>query len=81
MCRKHHLNTLVRFRGVVTRRTGTFPQLQMVRFNCSKCAYILGPFFQNTENEINVGSCPNCQSTGPFEVGHNHPAISPARNA
>ena len=67
-CRQHHLNSLIKFKGVVTRRTGVFPQLQIVKFNCTRCSYLVGPFFQNTENEIRVGACPSCQSTGPFEV-------------
>ena len=68
VCRHHHLNSLVKFKGVVTRRTGVFPQLQMVKYNCVRCQMILGPFFQNNENEIKVGACPSCQSTGPFDV-------------
>ena len=68
MCRQHHLNSLVKFKGVVTRRTGVFPQLQMVKFNCLRCHNILGPFFQNNENEIKIGACAACQSMGPFEV-------------
>ena len=68
MCRQHHLNTLVKFKGVVTRRTGVFPQLHMAKFTCVRCQHILGPFSQNNENEIKVGACPACQSKGPFEV-------------
>lgn len=69
-CRQHHLNSLIKFKGVVTRRTGVFPQLQMVKFNCTRCSFVVGPFFQNTENEIKIGACPSCQSQGPFEVCH-----------
>ena len=67
-CRQFHLNRLVRFQGVVTRRTGVFPQLQMVKYDCVKCGYILGPFFQNNEKEVKPGSCPQCQSQGPWNV-------------
>eukprot|EP00897_Mesotaenium_endlicherianum_P009211 jgi/Mesen1/8318/ME000457S07522 len=66
--RQTHLNTLVRVGGVVTRRTGVFPQLQQVKYDCAKCGSVLGPFFQNTSSEIRVGSCPECQSKGPFSV-------------
>lgn len=66
--RQYHLNALVRLTGVVTRRTGVFPQLQQVKYDCTKCGYTLGPFFQNSEAEIQVGSCPQCQSKGPFQV-------------
>ncbi len=39
-CRQYHLNALVRLTGVVTRRTGVFPQLQRVSTPCTraKCA-------------------------------------------
>lgn len=42
--RQSNLSTLVRVTGVVTRRTGVFPQLKYVKFNCLKCGSILGPF-------------------------------------
>lgn len=63
-----HLDTLIKISGVVTRRSGVFPQLQQVKYDCVKCGTILGPFFQNTQTEIKVGSCPECQSKGPFTV-------------
>jgi DNA replication licensing factor MCM2 len=66
--RQIHLDTLLKISGVVTRRSGVFPQLQQVKYDCSKCGTILGPFFQNTQTEIKVGSCPECQSRGPFTV-------------
>mmetsp|Transcript_31335 Transcript_31335/g.43462 ORF Transcript_31335/g.43462 Transcript_31335/m.43462 type:complete len:877 (+) Transcript_31335:109-2739(+) len=66
--RQSHLNVLIRIAGVVTRRTGVFPQLQQVKYDCAKCGYILGPYMQNRESEVKVSSCPNCQSKGPFTV-------------
>ncbi|KAJ1418660.1 P-loop containing nucleoside triphosphate hydrolase [Sesbania bispinosa] len=63
-----HLNTMIRIGGVVTRRSGVFPQLQQVKYDCNKCGAILGPFFQNSYSEVKVGSCPECQSKGPFTV-------------
>ncbi|KAK9117759.1 hypothetical protein Sjap_016706 [Stephania japonica] len=66
--RQIHLNTLIRIGGVVTRRSGVFPQLQQVKYDCNKCGMILGPFFQNSYSEVKVGSCPECQSKGPFTV-------------
>ncbi|XP_024542558.1 DNA replication licensing factor MCM2 isoform X2 [Selaginella moellendorffii] len=66
--RKTHLNCLIRIGGVVTRRSGVFPQLMQVKYDCNKCGATLGPFFQNTSKEIKVGSCPECQSRGPFSV-------------
>lgn len=66
--RQIHLNTLIRIGGVVTRRSGVFPQLQQVKYDCGKCGMVLGPFFQNSYSEVKVGSCPECQSKGPFTV-------------
>ncbi|KAM3404195.1 hypothetical protein ACQJBY_007341 [Aegilops geniculata] len=66
--RQVHLNTMIRIGGVVTRRSGVFPQLQQVKYDCSKCGTVLGPFFQNSYTEVRVGSCPECQSKGPFTV-------------
>jgi hypothetical protein len=44
--RNYHLNGLVRVHGVITRRTSVFPQLRVVKFDCNKCGYLLGPFTQ-----------------------------------
>jgi DNA replication licensing factor MCM2 len=46
--RQHHLNSLIRVAGVVTRRTGVFPQLKYAKYDCGKCGAVLGPFFQGT---------------------------------
>ena len=66
--RHNHLNSLVRVSGVVTRRTAVFPQLKYVKYDCGKCGNVLGPFYQDTQSELRVGSCPECQSKGPFAV-------------
>lgn len=76
--RHGHLNTLVRVKGVVTRRSGVFPQLTLVRYDCGKCGGVLGPFII----DLNVNTCNNssgnftgvvricrfCQSKGPFSI-------------
>lgn len=41
-----HLNALVKVGGVVTRRTAIYPQLKMVMFDCTKCGYRVGPYYQ-----------------------------------
>ncbi|MCJ1374465.1 MCM DNA helicase complex subunit [Loxospora ochrophaea] len=64
--RQTHLNCLVRVSGVVTRRTGVFPQLKYVRFDCTKCNVTLGPFQQESNVEVRISYCQNCQSRGPF---------------
>lgn len=66
--RKLHLNQLVRTIGVVTATTSVLPQLSIIKFDCSKCGEILGPFKQLQDQEVRPGACPSCQSTGPFMV-------------
>ena len=66
--RQTHLNCLVRVSGVVTRRTGVFPQLKHVRFDCTKCGVTLGPFPQESNAEVRISYCSNCQSRGPFTL-------------
>uniref|UniRef100_A0AAX7VDQ6 DNA replication licensing factor MCM2 n=1 Tax=Astatotilapia calliptera TaxID=8154 RepID=A0AAX7VDQ6_ASTCA len=66
--RQLHLNQLIRTSGVVSSCTGVLPQLGMVKYNCNKCNFVLGPFFQSQNQEVKPGSCPECQSQGPFEI-------------
>lgn len=66
--RKLHLNQLVRTFGVVTATTGVLPQLSVIKYDCIKCGYVLGPFVQNQNQEVKPGSCPECQSAGPFSI-------------
>ncbi|KAL2759006.1 hypothetical protein ACRALDRAFT_1028969 [Sodiomyces alcalophilus JCM 7366] len=66
--RQSHLNCLVRVSGVVTRRTGVFPQLKYVKFDCTKCGVTLGPFQQESNVEVKITYCQNCQSRGPFTL-------------
>ena len=66
--RQSHLNCLLRVSGVVTRRTGVFPQLKYVKFDCTKCGVTLGPFPQDSSSEVKLSYCQNCQSRGPFTL-------------
>lgn len=66
--RESHINKLIRVTGVVTRRTGVFPQLKYVKFDCAKCGTTLGPFVQEANTEVRVSFCHNCQSHGPFHL-------------
>lgn len=66
--RQIHLDALVRISGVVTRRSGVFPQLKYVKFDCGRCGEIIGPFTQESTNEIKINACPSCESKGPFTV-------------
>lgn len=66
--RQLHLNQLIRTGGVVTSSTGVLPQLSIVKYDCNKCSYVLGPYVQNQNQEVKPGTCPECQSLGPFQV-------------
>lgn len=66
--RRNHLNSLVRIAGVVTRRSGVFPQLKYVKFDCRKCGAVLGPFYQDASKEVKISYCANCEGRGPFTV-------------
>lgn len=66
--RERNLNQLVRVSGVVTRRTGVFPQLKYVKFDCLKCGVVLGPFVQDSHAEVAVTFCTNCHAKGPFKL-------------
>lgn len=60
---------MIKVTGVVTRRTGVFPQLRYVKYNCSRCGFIIGPYYQDPSTpEVKLGSCPQCQSSGPFSI-------------
>lgn len=52
--RQIHLNGLIRVKGVITRRTGVYPQLKAVKYDCVKCGAVLGPFAQTAAREIKV---------------------------
>lgn len=66
--RQIHLDALVRVTGVVTRRSGIFPQLKYVKFDCGKCGETLGPFFQDATAEVRISFCPICSAKGPFTI-------------
>jgi DNA replication licensing factor MCM2 len=74
--RQLHLNQLVRTNGVVTSSTSVLPQLSLVKYNCVKCNFVLGPFSQTLEKEIKPNTCPECQSQGPFEINMEHTVYS-----
>ncbi len=67
-CSTWHLGNLIKVRGVVTRRTGVFPQLRMVHYDCAACGFVMGPFAQNGDKEVRPAQCAQCQSKGPFNV-------------
>ena len=66
--RQLHLNQLIRTSGVVTSCTGVMPQLSVIKYDCVKCSFVLGPFYQSQMQEVKPSTCPECQSSGPFEL-------------
>jgi hypothetical protein len=38
--------------GVVTRRTGVFPQLKVSHYNCGKCGSVIGPYTNVSDKEV-----------------------------
>lgn len=77
--RQSHLDALVRVSGVVTRRSGVFPQLKYVKFDCNKCGEVLGPFYQDATSEIKISFCSSCNSKGPFTVNSEQVCRSPVK--
>lgn len=59
-------NATLQVSGVVTRRTGVFPQLKSCKYDCQKCGFVLGPYVVPPSGEVKPSSCPECQSKGPF---------------
>ncbi len=61
---------LIKINGVVTKRSSVYPKLRTAYFSCIKCGEINGPFnFNSSDGDIiNIGSCPMCQSNGPYRL-------------
>lgn len=81
--RRAHLDGLVKVSGVITRRSGVFPQLKLAYYDCIKCKFTTGPFriedtsshssgpdgSQRDVSEMHSPSmCPECESEGPFKL-------------
>jgi len=68
--RQYHLNHLIKVVGVVTRRTSVFPQLVSIKYDCSSCGCIIGPFTTSDTNAQppQIAACPNCHGRGPFRL-------------
>jgi DNA replicative helicase MCM subunit Mcm2 (Cdc46/Mcm family) len=64
----HHRDQLVRTSVVVTSSGGAQPQLYKVDYACKLCGYVLGPFYQEQNEENLDASCPECSSHGSFEM-------------
>jgi DNA replication licensing factor MCM2 len=49
--RQVHLNALIKIRGVVTKRTGVFPELTEMYYKCMKCNLIRGPYMHQSDED------------------------------
>ena len=67
--RQLHLNALVKFRGVVTKRSGVFPQYYKMFLRCV-CGDLKGPTYHATLQEAKqfTGTCIRCQRMGPYQL-------------
>jgi DNA replication licensing factor MCM2 len=63
------LNALIKIRGVVTKRTGVYPELKTMFFRCP-CGDLKGPFTHNSVNEAKqyIGQCVICQAVSGFQL-------------
>jgi DNA replication licensing factor MCM2 len=50
--RQVHLNALIKIRGVVTKRTGVFPEEKISYYRCLGCQDIKGPFMNNKQDDV-----------------------------
>jgi DNA replication licensing factor MCM2 len=67
--RQSDLNSLVKVCGVVTRRTGVFPQLLAIAYDCVTCTYTMGPYFIRG-GDARPDLCLSCKNKGPFRINH-----------
>jgi DNA replication licensing factor MCM2 len=81
--RRNNLDGLVKVSGVITRRSGVFPQLNLAYYNCIKCKTCLGPYRIEDTTSSSSGPeghgrdvsdahsptvCSECDSDGPFKL-------------
>lgn len=65
--RNLHLNTLVKVNGIVTRVSNILPQINVVKFICTKCNGTFGPYVVDRP-DFKPNSCFECNSKGPFLI-------------
>lgn len=66
--RNENLGSLIRIKGIVTRRSGIFPRIFQAKYNCLKCKEVFGPFFIENESDFRPPNCPECGARGPFTI-------------
>jgi DNA replication licensing factor MCM2 len=65
--RQVHLNSLIKIRGVVTKRTGVFPELKEKWMQCRNCGDVKGPIITE-EQERFLGRCISCNTGAYIEM-------------
>jgi len=67
--RQMHLNALVKFRGVVTKRSGVYPQCYEIYLRCV-CGDLKGPCTSSSVQEAKkyAGTCIRCQKVGRYTL-------------
>ncbi|KAI5188571.1 DNA replication licensing factor MCM2 [Nematocida sp. AWRm77] len=65
--RNFHLNRLVKITGIITKRSRVYPMLSLVKYNCTKCKALLGPFLVESD-AVKPNRCLECQTSGPFSI-------------
>ena len=66
--RQSQLNKFISVSGVVTTRTGVYPQMVKGYYNCMQCSELIGPRDTRNNKPVNINNCPNCEGLGPFKV-------------
>ena len=67
--RSENIGHLIKIKGVITKRTTVYPKMKVAYFTCTKCGERNGPFtYSGIDDEINIGTCPVCQSNGPYRL-------------
>ena len=66
--RENHLNTMICVQGTITRKSVMYPHQKILKFNCSRCNAILGPFIQDAIQgaPIKVRGCGECGARSGF---------------
>jgi DNA replication licensing factor MCM2 len=66
--RTYHIGTMIRVRGVITKKYPTYQKLKKLFYICIKCSDKKGPIYQNDEEDMQLGHCAGCQSKGPYKI-------------
>lgn len=66
--RTFHINTLIKVKGVITKRYPVYQKLKKLYYICLKCGDRKGPIFQNDKINLNMGQCAACHSNGPYKI-------------